>query len=145
MLFHYANSDIFSFDIVLPPVLVPRHSEYPCMGPVAAGLSTNPSGQNPMPPPLSAPLLMASPYCQPTSNESSMPYNVTFPQGFPQTSPLPSNTPINTGASPSVSLPHPPGTISDIFALCLSQHAVFSINGILFSKQVSTLSFCRSK
>lgn len=60
-------------------------------------------------PPSSAPILMASPFGTPVSSESTMPYNVTYPQGFAQTSPHAPTTPISCGASPSASLPPPPG------------------------------------
>lgn len=101
----------FAFTSVLPPVLVPRHSEYPCMGSVAPGPSTDSTRTSVMPL-QAAPLLMASSYGQLTSSEPSMPYNVTYPQGFTQTSPLPPATPASSGASPSTSLPPPSGIVS---------------------------------
>ncbi|VDD80036.1 unnamed protein product [Mesocestoides corti] len=92
---------------VLPSVLVPRHSEYPCMGSVANGPLAGSPGTSGMPHP-SVPPLMASPYGLPAPSEPSMPYNVTYPQGIPQTSPLPSTTPVSSGASPSTVIPPPP-------------------------------------
>ncbi|KAM7537413.1 hypothetical protein Aperf_G00000070545 [Anoplocephala perfoliata] len=92
---------------VLPPVLVPRHSEYPSMPSVIPGPSTKVVSAGVMPS-ASGPMLMASPYGTPVSSDSAMPYNVTYPQGFAQTSPLAPTTPISCGASPSASLPPPP-------------------------------------
>ncbi|KAL7065466.1 hypothetical protein AAHC03_04472 [Spirometra sp. Aus1] len=76
---------------VLPPVLVPRHSEYPCLTSAPSASPTNG-------------MRSSSNSCasfQPLP-EPSMPYNVSYPQGFSQSP----TTPVSTGTSPPAVAAH---------------------------------------
>jgi len=82
---------------ILPPVLVPRHSEYPCIN--SSSISPN---------------VGLSPFQ--TTNEPAMPYNVSYPHGFSQSPPVSSpnqnsapgsglystTCPSSTGYTPSI-------------------------------------------
>lgn len=90
----------YLLSLVLPPVLVPRHSEYP-----------------PGHPMLSA----AFPQVQ----DTTMPHNVTFPpQGFPTPSPSSTALSSNLSVSSGISVPSPSASINS------APNSPFGLSGI---------------